>query len=90
MELLEPTVFNGEKSQKADFPEPICLVIGNEAIGISKDILNSGTHITLDQKNSDISYNASVAAGILLYLISTKNNKIWFVTWRIIAKIIAY
>ncbi len=67
---------NLEKSQNAletDFKLPLCIVIGNEGIGISKNILDSGKNITLPQINSDISYNASVAAGILLFMISTQN-----------------
>ena len=56
-----------------EFNLPLCIVIGNEATGISKNILGSGQHITLPQKTADISYNASVAAGILLFLVSTKN-----------------
>lgn len=55
------------------FATPLCLVIGSEGTGISKNIINSGEQITLPQKSSDISYNASVAAGILLFIISTKN-----------------
>lgn len=56
-----------------DYKLPLCIVIGNEGTGISPTILNSGEHITLPQITSDISYNASVAAGILLFTIATKN-----------------
>jgi 23S rRNA (guanosine2251-2'-O)-methyltransferase len=52
---------------------PLCVVIGSEGTGISQNILNSGQKVTLPQVTTDISYNASVAAGILLYLISSKN-----------------
>lgn len=65
-----------EKSQNAldiELNLPLCIVIGNEATGISKSILGSGEHITLPQKTPNISYNASVAAGILLFLTATKN-----------------
>lgn len=55
------------------FNLPLCIVIGSEGVGISKDILNSGQHIILPQKTSDISYNASVAAGILLFMVATQN-----------------
>ncbi len=47
--------------------KPMILVVGNEATGCSKEILNLGKIITLRQAREDISYNASVAAGILLY-----------------------
>jgi tRNA G18 (ribose-2'-O)-methylase SpoU len=51
-------------------------VIGNEATGISKPVLALGTPVMLAQKTPDISYNASVAAGILLFLVATKNHTI--------------
>ena len=60
----------GEPATKISFKKPLCLVIGNEATGIAKSLLSHGTQIRLAQRTSDISYNASVAAGILLFLIS--------------------
>ncbi len=66
----------GNDASTCEYQEPLCLVIGNEAVGISKGILKSGTQITLRQRNTDISYNASVAAGILLFLIGTQNKRI--------------
>jgi tRNA G18 (ribose-2'-O)-methylase SpoU len=54
----------------------MCVVIGGEGSGISKSILSAGTHVTLPQKTNDISYNASVAAGIMLFLVSSQQNKI--------------
>lgn len=68
--------FDGQNAATCEYKKPLCMVIGGEGSGISKSILSSGTHITLPQKASDISYNASVAAGILLFLISTKHAKI--------------
>jgi len=64
--------FDGENAATCDYKKPLCMVIGGEGSGISKSILSSGTHVTLPQKDSDISYNASVAAGILLFLISLR------------------
>lgn len=52
------------------YPKELCLVIGNEGSGISKNLLNSGEMIMLPQRKAELSYNASVAAGILLFLIS--------------------
>ncbi len=52
---------------KVKYEQPLCLVIGNEERGISKDA--KGMRITLPQKTADISYNASVAAGIFMFLI---------------------
>jgi tRNA G18 (ribose-2'-O)-methylase SpoU len=54
------------------YESPLCLVIGNEATGIAKSLLSYGTQVTLAQRTADISYNASVAAGILLFVISDK------------------
>lgn len=69
-------VLDGQNATTCAYTEPLCLVIGSEGIGISKEILKSGTPITLPQRTRDISYNASVAAGILLFLIGTKQGKI--------------
>ena len=66
------TFFDGINATACDYKTPLCLVIGGEGFGISKEIAHAGTHITLPQKTSDISYNASVAAGIALFLIATK------------------
>lgn len=55
---------------------PLCVVIGNEGEGVTKSLVTSGKTLTLAQKRSGISYNASVAAGILLFLIGTKGHKI--------------
>jgi 23S rRNA (guanosine2251-2'-O)-methyltransferase len=63
--------FDGQNAAQCDYQFPACIVIGGEALGITKSILSAGVHVTLPQKKSDISYNASVAAGILLFLIST-------------------
>jgi len=69
-------VFDGQDAHTCSFDEPLCLVIGSEGYGVSKNILKWGTPITLPQRTSDISYNASVAAGILLFLVGTKNKVI--------------
>lgn len=54
-------------------PKPIVIVIGNEHTGIQKKLFEFGTIISLKQCRSDISYNASVAGGILLYHIQFIN-----------------
>lgn len=66
----------GTNTLQVNFSMPLVVVIGSEGTGISKEILGEGTKIMLPQKTSDISYNASVAAGILLFLIATQNKKI--------------
>ena len=59
----------GTNAVEVSYKQPMCLVIGNEATGIAKDVQGSGTKITLPQSSPDISYNASVAAGILMFLL---------------------
>lgn len=66
----------GEDATGFPYPLPLCLVIGNEAVGIAKNLFSYGTQIKLPQKSDDISYNASVAAGILLFLIAHQAKKI--------------
>lgn len=68
--------FQGEKATECVFKQPLCLVIGSEGLGVSRDIIKEGINVTLPQKTKDISYNASVAAGILLYLIGTQIDRI--------------
>lgn len=70
------TTFDGENAATCKYTSPMCIVIGGEGSGISKSILSTGTHVTLPQKTADISYNASVAAGIMLFLIATQQSKI--------------
>jgi len=69
-------VLNGESATDCTYSEPLCLVIGNEAVGVTKSIVKYGTPVTLAQRQADISYNASVAAGILLFHIGVKNRRI--------------
>lgn len=64
--------FDGQNAATCSYKTPLCLVIGGEATGITKSLYSLGTHITLPQKTADISYNASVAAGIILFLASTQ------------------
>ena len=66
-------VFNGEDATKCEYQQPLCIVVGSEGFGVTKQILKYGTPITLAQRSIDISYNASVAAGILLFLVGEKN-----------------
>ena len=68
--------FGGENAYTHTFKQPCCIVIGNEATGITKSLFNYGTQITLPQRTADISYNASVAAGILLFLVATQQKRI--------------
>jgi len=67
---------DAKDATKITFKGPLCLVIGSESTGVSKEILNKGQTIILPQKTADISYNASVAAGILLFIIATQQQLI--------------
>lgn len=69
---LYMAVIDGKNAYEAEYKKPLCLVIGNEATGIEKSVRAEGHAITIPQKTSEISYNASVAAGILLSTISFK------------------
>jgi len=67
---LYMATFDGEDATRCHYKSPMCLVIGSEGFGISKNILKFGTKVTLPQKSSDVSFNASVAAGLLMFLAS--------------------
>jgi 23S rRNA (guanosine2251-2'-O)-methyltransferase len=73
---LYMAVLGGKDALTITYKKPLCLVIGNEATGISKELLAWGNPITIPQKTTDISYNASVAAGILLFLIASSTKQI--------------
>ena len=60
---------NGKNAMEVSYKKPLCLVIGSEATGISKDIRQYGELITLPQPDPEASFNASVAAGIFLFLL---------------------
>lgn len=55
-----------------DYQLPLCVVIGSEATGVSPAILKLGTTIMLPQRVADISYNASVAAALCMFIIAEK------------------
>jgi len=61
---------DGKNAMEVSYEKPLCLVIGSEATGIAKEIRQHGELITLPQRDPDASYNASVAAGIFLFLLS--------------------
>jgi len=66
------STFDGEDATQCEYPMPLCMVIGGEGYGITKSIMSAGKKVTLPQKTNDISYNASVAAGILLFLVAMR------------------
>ena len=65
-----------KKVSEIDFKQPFCMVIGSEGTGISREILTTGHHIFIPQRDVAISYNASVAAGIMLFLAGQQIGKI--------------
>lgn len=65
-------VLDGADATKVEYKTPCAVVIGNEATGIGPEVKKMGTAITLPQRTPDISYNASVAAGILMFWIGQK------------------
>jgi len=64
------TSLGGEDATAMPYRRPLCIVIGNEAVGVSKELKKYGTAVMLPQIVPDISYNASVAAGIILFLVA--------------------
>lgn len=74
--MIYMATVEGENATAFPYQLPLCLVIGNEATGIAKNLLSFGTSVSLPQRTKDISYNASVAAGILLFLIAHQAGKI--------------
>jgi 23S rRNA (guanosine2251-2'-O)-methyltransferase len=53
---------------------PLCLVIGSEGSGVNKNIFDKGSVVIIPQRTFDISYNASVAAGILMFIVANEHN----------------
>lgn len=60
----------GVDATKIDYQAPLCLVIGSEETGVSPEVLALSESVMIPQKTGDVSYNASVAAGILLFNIA--------------------
>ncbi len=53
---------------KLDYSLPVCLVVGNESLGISKEVLQScDTIVELPMAGVNISLNVMVSLGIVLY-----------------------
>lgn len=60
-------VLGGNSIHEVNFQQPAILVIGNEANGISKEILNFATEkITIPQKGKAESLNAAIATAVIL------------------------
>lgn len=60
----------GENVFKFSSPKHFCLVIGNEANGVSKEVKDLAKYkVSIPMQNGVESLNASVSAGILMYLL---------------------
>jgi len=57
----------GVDATTVSYAPPLCVVIGSEQRGIDQKVRALGTLVTLPQRDTS-SYNASVAAGIFLFL----------------------
>lgn len=57
----------GVDATTVTYQAPLCVVIGSEERGIDARVRSLGTKVTLPQRDTS-SYNASVAAGIFLFL----------------------
>jgi len=73
---LYVTALEGKNAATLQYEGPLCVVIGNEAIGVSREMLSAGTRVTLPQREASISYNASVAAGIMFFLVANQQHVI--------------
>jgi 23S rRNA (guanosine2251-2'-O)-methyltransferase len=62
--------FGGTDALSVSYTRPVCLVIGAEGKGISQQLFSYGTTVTLPQRSKEVSYNASVAAALLLFIAS--------------------
>lgn len=69
-EIYSSVASGGQSILEIDWNPNVCLVIGNEEKGIGKNAKSKGNLITIPQSQPDISYNASVAAGIMMFYIS--------------------
>lgn len=63
----------GVSIHQVTFKKPLCLVFGNEGKGIAKGLYQHGAQVSLPQKTEDISYNASVAAGIFMFYLGNNS-----------------
>jgi len=66
----------GTAIQKVEFVQPCCLIVGSEGVGAASLFKEHGHVIQIPQKRPDISYNASVAAGIMLFWAGLKLGRI--------------
>lgn len=68
----------GKKAKKCDeqvYQKPYVIMLGSEASGLCNELLSmADEHVTLVTNNNVESLNLAVFAGIMLYIINSKNN----------------
>ncbi len=64
--LYVAALTNKPNAYTLTYTTPLCLVVGSEGDGVSPEILKAGIPVMLPQSASDVSYNVSVATGMLL------------------------
>ena len=63
----------GEDVFSVNLPQNFCLVIGNEGKGVSQTLKDLANYtVSIPMQNGMESLNASVSAGILMYLLGKK------------------
>ena len=61
---------SGQSVYDVTMPDKFCLVIGNEARGVSEEVRNlAKISVSIPMENDMESLNASVSAGILMYIL---------------------
>lgn len=61
--------------RSVDYSKTVIIVVGNEANGISKEVLSGCTAVKIPIYGSAESLNAAVAAGILMYEVANRKKK---------------
>jgi 23S rRNA (guanosine2251-2'-O)-methyltransferase len=67
---------DGTDIRTIPFKLPYAIVIGSEGVGISPAFIKVGQLVTIPQRTGTISYNASVAAGLLLFTAASQHKLI--------------
>lgn len=76
MALIATTMECGDACWDADLTSPLCLIIGNEANGISEELLALSNRCVKIPIAEDVeSFNAAVAAAVLMYEITRQRKK---------------
>jgi tRNA G18 (ribose-2'-O)-methylase SpoU len=71
MKIIASLAEGGESCYRADYSDPVCLLIGSEASGLTPEILaDADLKVSIPQAGAAESLSVSVAAGILMYEIA--------------------